>query len=117
MTKLIILISVLCLTGCSSELAQQQDIGPLPENYQDLIRQHMYAQLKDPYSAVYRFGTPYQGSIWKGLVFGGTDYGWLCPVGINAKNAFGGYAGEQSYTFLIKNGRVIFPTMFYTTNP
>lgn len=69
----------------------------------------MPGQLRDPYSAVYRFETPRKGYVKDGLLVGGKiHYGWIVPVWINAKNGFGGYTGAQLFyaMFFSENGNV-----------
>jgi len=111
-----VVIGLAC--GCSSGLSQEEiatvDFGPLPENYQDLIKRHMADPTKafhlmDPYSAVYRFEQPYKGKVWNGLLRGGNQYGWVVNAWVNAKNNFGAYVGEQKYEFLIRDGVVFWP--------
>jgi len=107
------LLVILCLTflsGCatvSKQEAMTADFGPLPAGYQDEIKAFISPKLKDPYSAVYDFGIPRKGAARDGLIFGcGKHYGWIIPVGINAKNSFGGYTGEQQFIFMLSEGRV-----------
>jgi len=76
------------------------NFGKLPKNYQTVIRGYysMPGRLLDPYSAVYRFGPPQKGYAKDGVLVGGkVHYGWIVPVWVNAKNAFGGYVGTQLY--------------------
>jgi hypothetical protein len=85
--------------------------GQLPKNYQTVIRGYysMPGHLLDPYSAVYRFDSPMKGYVKDGFLVGGKfHYGWIVPVWINAKNAFGGYTGVQRYyvMFFAENGNV-----------
>jgi hypothetical protein len=118
MKKYISFVSMIIIAGCSGQLSkdeiQKMDFGPLPENYQQMVKDHMsdpenFFSLKDPYTAIYRFEEPYKGSIWKGLLRGGKEYGWVIPVWVNAKNAFGAYTGQQKYEFLIRDGVLISP--------
>ena len=69
----------------------------------------MPGRLKDPYSAVYRFGPAQKGYVKDGVFVGGKiHYGWIVPVWINAKNGFGGYVGAQLFyvMFFAENGNV-----------
>jgi len=63
--------------------------------------------LKDPYSAVYKWGNVFQGYITKGLLDGGgVLYGFILEVNVNAKNGFGGYTGSKLYRFVFYNGEI-----------
>jgi hypothetical protein len=67
----------------------------------------MPGQLKDPYSAVYKFEQPRKGFAQDGALAGGKrHYGWIMPVWINAKNSFGGYTGYQQYVAFFSEGKV-----------
>jgi hypothetical protein len=80
---------------------------PLIAKYQLAIRGYMGQKLKDSYSAVYRFGTPRKGMLSEGLFGGGKKHlGWIVPTWINAKNGFGGYAGEQAYVMFFFDDKV-----------
>ncbi len=78
--------------------------------YEDYIKEYFATILKDPESARYRFGTPRKAYVNNGLIHGG-NLGWVgyaMMVGINAKNSYGGYTGEQPYLVLLQpSGRVL----------
>ncbi|MCL1080342.1 hypothetical protein D5R81_20185 [Parashewanella spongiae] len=80
------------------------DYGSYPSNYQELVKSYMQRRLKDPESAKYRFkGKPikwYEPS----QTLATTVFNYQLTVFINAKNSYGGYAGESEYRFSIKNG-------------
>lgn len=105
-----VILSVILLTSCatvSREEAATADFGPYPANYEEQVKHFFNQTLKDPYSAVYRIGTPRKGVATKGLIFGGGKvYGWIMPVGVNAKNSFGGYVGERTCYILLAGGRL-----------
>lgn len=104
-------------SGCTSMsdaqlLAAAREVGygaELPENWQDLIKRAMEYRLKDPSSAVYKFGVPFKGALSKAPIEGGgfDSAGWIVRVQINAKNSYGGYVGFQPYEFMIRDGVVI----------
>jgi hypothetical protein len=80
------------------------DYGQYPSNFEDLVRQWASANLKDPDSARYgRISKPRKEYMVANLknVFGHS----VC-ASINAKNSYGGYAGSQTYWFMIRNGKV-----------
>ena len=69
----------------------------------------MEMRLKDSGSAVYKFGEPEKGYLTKPPIQGGgLDLaGYTVPVEINAKNSYGGYAGFESYKFLLRDNEVV----------
>jgi len=110
--KFILSLAILCMFGgcatVSKDEAATANFGPFPDRYQDGVKAMMSPRLKDPYSAVYNFGIPRKGVARDGLIFGcKKHYGWIIPVGINAKNSFGGYVGEQQYYFMVSEGRAM----------
>jgi hypothetical protein len=97
-------------TACSSAPTIEQlastDYGPKPENYQELVKTYLADRLFDPYTAVYtHWNGPKRGYFGNRTL--GFKYGYAVCVGVNAKNQFGGFAGVQSYYFIIRNGAVI----------
>lgn len=107
--SLLAIVLLVSLTGCIHTLATPEqiaraDYGTLSPSYQRIIEESMYGVLFDPYSAHYRyFGEPVKGCA---IVSVGGDpvFGYMVTVGINAKNRLGGYTGEDTYTFLVRNG-------------
>ena len=104
---------VLALSGCAGQQPPSQaqlsaaSYGELPANYQDQIKSHFNATLKDPFSAQYTFLPTFKGYSQDGAwsPSGGKSYfGWVAPVLVNAKNSYGGYTGSQKYTFLFSGG-------------
>lgn len=103
---LLVLMMLLSLSGCASggrptpEQMANNTFAECPNNYQQLVQQRLSANLIDPYSARFRFSTPEK------YVYG-SDYGHAFSVGLNAKNRFGGYVGEQVHEFMcLANGSV-----------
>ena len=97
----------LILCGCATAPSQQEmafaDYGPYPDEYQEKVKSLFAKTLRDPYSAVYEFQTPKMGYAYNGLIHGGGyTFGWIVQVGVNAKNGFGGYVGEQTYYFMFE---------------
>ncbi len=92
------------------------EFGPPPSpNHQDQVRPLMDGILKDPESARYRFGTPQRGWFPRHLfdtkVHGephkhGHVFGWVVDFGVNEKNSYGGYAGEQAYSAFFVDGQL-----------
>lgn len=106
---LILFVSLLlssCTTVSTQEVASAH-FGSIPSDYQEQIKAYMATRLKDPYSAVYTF-TPARRGFWQdGLIYGGKKhFGYIEVIGVNAKNSFGGYTGEEVHYIAIENGRV-----------
>jgi hypothetical protein len=112
--KMIYCISALLLFGCAnatitSQEAARANFGTLRENWQTIVRGYysMPGQLKDPYSAVYRFEKPRKGFAQDGALAGGKrHYGWIMPTWINAKNSFGGFTGYELHIAFLSNDGV-----------
>ena len=108
--KIIYCITALLIFSYSAMASRQEanaHFPPLIAKYQVAIRGYMGQKLKDPYSAVYRFGTPRKGTLAEGLFGGGKKhFGWIVPTWINAKNGFGGYVGEQPYVMFFFDEKV-----------
>ena len=105
------LVVLSLITGCNTMISRQErenaQYSPLPNDYQARIKDFMEGRLKDPYSAVYRFDTPRKGYWQNGLLYGGQKhFGFIVPVGINGKNSYGGYTGEQQFYFGLESGQV-----------
>jgi hypothetical protein len=115
--RILPLAALLAFAGCSTVppetlKAEAEAVGygaPLPANWQDLVKDFIGSTLKDPGSAVYRFGEPRTGLVAKSPLQGGglDSVGWLVPFEVNAKNGFGGYTGLSEMRVLIRDGRVV----------
>lgn len=96
------------LSGCAglAPLPPNADFGPPPVAYEEAIKAHMEAKLKDPDSAKYRFGQPRKGYANKGMALGGQVIfvGYVVPFQVNAKNSFGGYTGFKPFQALVHGG-------------
>lgn len=127
MKKLITLIALAALAGCSAppkmtdfpEPPSQQQIssanyGSLPSNYQSQIDGFIRSKLMDPDSAKIEIGTPYKAYSQDNKVGGGkVRFGWAVPVRTNAKNAYSGYTGFQPSRFIFENGVMYDVTLVY----
>jgi hypothetical protein len=106
------LVSTLGLNSCGlvaqpspEELAQ--DVGPLPDNYQELVTNRIKSSLIDPYSAVIEFtSTPRKG--WLARMGYGRHIGWVGTATVNSKNRMGGYVGPVPFEYCIANGTVTY---------
>jgi hypothetical protein len=106
-----VILGIVVLIGCASAPMNAQEatratFPALPQNWQTMVRGYysMPGQLKDPYSAMYRFEKPRKGFGQDGMLLGGKrHYGWVMSVWINAKNSFGGYTGYELHVALFSN--------------
>ncbi|OCG06579.1 hypothetical protein A9G13_09935 [Gilliamella sp. wkB178] len=108
MKKLLIIIFAFCLLGCVSTPSAKDlataDFGNKPVNYEENIKSIVGTNLKDPFSAQYKFDEPRKGYVEGGLMQNfELQYGWVIPVHVNAKNSFGAYVGFKTKYFLIHN--------------
>jgi len=109
--NLVVIIIMLSLSGCASSGGQptaeqlaNNTFAECPSNYQQMIAQRLSANLIDPSidpsNVMFRFSRPEK------YVNSG-QYGHVVSVGVNAKNRFGGYIGEQLHEFMcFPNGSV-----------
>ena len=107
----LVVIIIMSLSGCASSggqpTAEQLAINifaECPSDYQQMIKQRLSASLidpsMDPSNVMLRFSRPEK------YVNSG-QYGHVVSVGVNAKNRFGGYIGEQLHEFMcFPNGSV-----------
>lgn len=103
LTLLLLLVSCVGSPPTPEEM-QNANFGPYPNNYEEIIKGYYYNVLFDPYSAVFRFLPP------KKVGWGhGNDhyFGYAVCGGINAKNRFGAYVGEQLFFVIINSGQII----------
>lgn len=110
MKPMLLLVGLLlagCATPVSKDLLARADYGAPPATAEHDIRMMFESYLKDPYTAVYRFGQPYKGYITKPPIRGGgvEAFGWIVEVDVNAKNGLGGYTGYQRYRFFYRDGQ------------
>ena len=105
-TVLLVLCAAFSLCSCaapSKEEIAQADIGPRPENAEQLVRDHFAQTLFDPYSAVYTFDYGPERGYFTAL---DTTIGWVICGSVNAKNRMGGYVGAKRFRAVIVRGRV-----------
>lgn len=90
-----------CATVPTSEQVASADIGPRPENAQQIVKDYFARTLFDPYSAVYTFDFGPARASHTGL---GTTIGWFVCGTLNAKNRMGGYVGAKPFRVVIVKG-------------
>ena len=106
----LLLLAVGCATTdpvTKAEIASA-DFGAYPDNYETLIKDHLYKTLIDPTSMLVEFeGRPYKGYCYAPAVIPpGQHFGYGVPLRVNAKNRLGGYVGWKGHVAFIRNGRV-----------
>lgn len=83
------------------------DVGTLPDDYVEQIKNRGAASLKDPYSAVWQIGSRSDAQIAQCAIgIYGQFNGWRVPVCVNAKNSYGGYTGNKCGFAWFANGRL-----------
>ncbi len=102
------LLGAVSLTACVSASEggyANDDPGPYPSNYEQLVKSHLRQTLKDPYSVMdLNIAPPVRTSAWIGIQRGGNAQAWVTFVSFNAKNSFGAYVGTKCYRYYIKGG-------------
>lgn len=134
MKHLAIAITMILLTGCTSSMSalrarqnptlnappsastlDSADYGVAPSgDYQREIERAMAQILLDPYSAVFSFNEPERAWLPryhfdpKGPppYQSGHVFGWRVHFTVNARNAFGGYAGHELYEAFFQEGQL-----------
>jgi hypothetical protein len=83
--------------------ALDRDAGPKPEQLQDgtvpSLDRQIRAWLKDPDSVIYAY--------WSDVTIGqspGGNPAWIVTVTYRAKNSYGAYEGNKTYSYWLKDG-------------
>ena len=118
--KLATIALVGILAGCTSQIPMPStnadrpvsetvdttnaDYGQVPANYEELIKRWASANLKDPDSVRYgKISKPRKEYIVVNLK---PVFGYSVCAAINAKNSYGGYVGNQTFWFMIREGKI-----------
>jgi len=84
------------------------DHGQYPKNYVAIIKKWYMANLKDPESAKFiSFSKPRKEHAIANQFTHEAIYGYTACATVNAKNSYGGYSGNKTDWFLIRNGAVV----------
>lgn len=84
------------------------DYGDYPAEYKKIVARYLRGVLKDPDSAkIAKISKPRKEHIIDNKFKKQATYGYSSCALFNAKNSYGGYVGEKTYWFFIKNGSVI----------
>jgi hypothetical protein len=108
--KLAMLANAALLSACalspSHDELSHADYGAYPTEFKQVIERYMTHVLKDPESARYEYlNMPMRG--WR-RTSGGSKFGYVVCVNVNARNSYGGYTGSQPSYFMIHDDRVIY---------
>ncbi|ALX95248.1 hypothetical protein [Serratia fonticola] len=117
---LFLVIASLFLTGCMATPSPTQlssaNYGELPASYKEDIQNNISAELKDPFSASYKFGAPKKAYLQGGLVENfKMYYGWVVPVSVNAKNSYGAYTGFKTRQYMFIDGVMVDATLKFSS--
>lgn len=76
------------------------------EEAERMIVEYQKPLLLDPGSAIWRFATGDPTPEWMSDHLGNFYYGWGTRYSINAKNSYGGYAGETQFLVMFYQGKM-----------
>lgn len=108
LVNIVILFVFFSLYNCASmiqghkatfEEVSQNTFDVCPSNYQDIIKEMISVNLKDPYSAKYRFGDILY------YIYNGQN-GQEVIVMVNAKNSYGAYIGEYAHMYFCYGNKI-----------
>ena len=117
MKKALIILAIGLAAACAphqSQMAAQTPPTPypLPQNYQQMIVDHLKTVLFDADSLKdLKFEEPrvfFNNSNYDKLGFGPYMVGWEVPVWFNAKNRYGGYTGLQPHSAYFRGGELVY---------
>lgn len=106
----IVALAILILSACvnlpSPTQEKDADYGAYPDNYQEIARDYLLKELRDPASIdIQSMSEPKKQ--WIGNKFTGIKYGYLVCVQVNSKNLLGNLTGLRSDALLIRDDVVI----------
>lgn len=95
-----------CATLPGPTQEKEADYGEFPENYQEITRSYLMAELRDPATIqINSMSSPIKR--WIGDKLTGINYGYLVCVEVDSKNLFGNLTGMRNDAVLIRNGVVV----------
>lgn len=112
MMRPLLVAILLALSACASmpsaEEVGRANIGPVPDQRacELVILGCLDRTLKDPQSAIVRFGTLQKG-CYRATQFSAPKFAWRLRASVNAKNSFGGYVGAQPYDYYFLGDRLV----------
>lgn len=84
---------------------ESADVGAQPKDYKEIVEAAIRSQLKDPDSAKFSAMTTPRKEVM--VAHRDFVYGYSTCVYVNAKNSYGGYAGDQLYWVFMRNNQVL----------
>jgi len=73
-----------------------------------MAQKYLLPRLKDPDSAKFNCGQINRGSERDALIYGGKVWsGYVLFCAVNAKNSYGGFTGNQPFTFVFHDGYLV----------
>lgn len=110
MKTTIVTLTILLLSACvnlpSPSQEKEADYGAFPDNYQDITRDYLMLELRDP-SSIEIKNTSQPIKQWIGDKLTGIYYGYLVCVEVNSKNLLGNLTGLRNDALLIRDDAVI----------
>ena len=109
--KLGVSLSFVLVMGCATAPPTEQQlaavqIGAPPADPEPAIRAYLSSVLKDPGSLRLRVDALKRGWYRSGP-WSEHRFAWMVPCGVNARNGFGGYTGEEPWSFFFLNDRLV----------
>lgn len=105
-----IVLASLLLSACvnlpSPTQEKEADYGPFPQNYQDIAKEYLMSELRDP-STIEIGAISSPSKRWIGDKFTGIKYGFVVCVEVNSKNLLGKMSGFRTDAVLIRDNVVI----------
>lgn len=108
-TTIIVLASLFlsaCVTLPSPTQEKEADYGTFPDNYQNIAKDYLMAELRDPSTIEIKEMTK-PVKRWIGDKVTGISYGYLVCVEVNSKDFFGKLTGFRNDALLIRDDSVI----------
>jgi hypothetical protein len=114
MLKKLLIVTSVITAGCAAPPPAEEppqavdtknaNYGAYPTDYEALVKNWGSANLKDPDSARYsKISKPRKEYMFENKQ---PFFGYSICAAINAKNSYGGYTGNQTYWFLIRDGKI-----------
>lgn len=111
MRKILLLSALTALSACSSAYGPNQPtaVNRAPIGYEETIKKYLATYLRDPQSLRdLTMSKPVGATEYNGWVNGGGyTYRYRVCAKMNAKNAYGGYTGQQSMIFMFSGDKIL----------
>ena len=109
---LVLTALAVALGGCDTspptkEEKEAVNYGPKPDNYQEIIRDHLRPRLTDPTAAIIDYKAGPTQLYQKDSVVRDLQFGWAVCTMVNDKNTSGAFTGFYPAVYFIRNGKVV----------